>query len=592
MKIPSALNADLRVVALVLAVIVSAQMPGAHSPASRGVKPGVVQFEDIARQSGLTALNVYGGDQHKEFIIETTGNGAAIFDYDNDGWPDIFLPNGSTVAGFSADTAPTGHLYHNNRDGTFTDVTAKAGVARAGWGQGACVGDYDNDGYLDLMVTYWGQNSLYHNNGDGTFTDVTKKAGLETPKDQWSTGCSFIDYDRDRKADIFIVRYVDFTYDSVPKPGQGQWCHWKGVDVMCGPRGLKVGVNALYHNNGDGTFTDVSEKSGITKTSGCYGFTSLPGDYDQDGWPDIYVACDSTPSILYHNNHDGSFTDLGSTAGVAFNEDGTLQAGMGLSADDFTHAGRQDIVKTNFSDDTPTLYINRGNNSFDDVTHSAGLGLITNWLGWGVQFYDFDNSGWPGILIANGHVYPELDGKGLGTSYREPKVAYYNLRNGKFANITGQAGAALSEKHSARGMALGDLFNDGREEALVNNVNEPPSLYRNTAAVGNFVSLQLVSSKSNRAALGARVTLEQGDDEREQELRSGSGYISQSDLRLHFGLGTATKAEKIVIRWPSGFVETLRDLPANQYYVVREGSGVDPKQTHGTSGLRIAGAAK
>jgi enediyne biosynthesis protein E4 len=592
MKIPAAFNADLRVVALVLAVLVSAQMPGAHSPASRGAKPGAVQFEDIARQSGLTALNVYGGDQHKEFIIETTGNGAAIFDYDNDGWPDIFLPNGSTVAGFPAGTAPTGHLYHNNRDGTFTDVTANAGLARAGWGQGACVGDYDNDGYLDLMVTYWGQNSLYRNNGDGTFTDVTKKAGLETPKDQWSTGCSFIDYDRDGKADIFIARYVDFTYDSVPKPGQGEWCHWKGVDVMCGPRGLKAGVNALYHNNGDGTFSDVSEKSGITKTSGCYGFTSLPGDYDQDGWPDIYVACDSTPSILYHNNHDGSFTDLGSTAGVAFNEDGTLQAGMGLSADDFTHEGRQDIVKTNFSDDTPTLYINRGNNSFDDVTHSAGLGLITNWLGWGVQFYDFDNSGWPGILIANGHVYPELDGKGLGTSYREPKVAYYNLRNGKFANITSQAGAALSEKHSARGMALGDLFNDGREEALVNNVNEQPSLYRNTAASGNFVSLQLIGSKSNRAALGATVTLEQGSDKREQEVRSGSGYISQNDLRLHFGLGTAAKAEKIVIRWPSGLVESLRDLPANQYYVVREGSGVDSKQTHGPSGLRIAGAAK
>ena len=355
---------------------------------------------------------------------------------------------------------------------------------------------------------------------------------------------------------------------------------------------MKLGVNALYHNNGDGTFSDVSEKSGITKTSGCYGFTSLPGDYDQDGWPDIYVACDSTPSILYHNNHNGTFTDIAKTAGVAFNEDGTVQAGMGLSADDFTHEGRQDIVKTNFSDDTPTLYLNRGNNSFDDVTFSAGLGLVTNWLGWGVQFYDFDNTGWPGILIANGHVYPELDGKGLSSTYREPKVAYYNLRNGKFANITSQAGAVLSEMHSGRGMALGDLFNDGRQEALVNNVNEVPSLYRNTAAVGNFVSLQLVGSKSNLAALGATVTLEQGNDKREQEVRSGSGYISQSDLRLHFGLGTAAKAEKIVIRWPSGLVETLRDLAANEFYVVREGSGIDAKRTHGTSGLRIAGAAK
>ena len=592
MKNSTSLNADLRVVTLALIAFVSAQTPAAHTAPPRSVKPSVVQFEDIARQAGLTALNVYGGEQHKDFIIETTGNGALIFDYDNDGWPDIFLPNGSTVAGFSAGNAPTGHLYHNNQDGTFSDVTAKAGLTRAGWGQGGCVGDYDNDGNLDFMVTYWGQNSLYHNNGDGTFTDVTKKAGLETPKDQWSTGCSFVDYDRDGKADLFISRYVDFTYDSVPKPGQGQWCQWKGIAVMCGPRGLKLGVNSLYHNDGDGTFSDVSEKSGITKTSGCYGFTSLPGDYDQDGWPDIYVACDSTPSILYHNNHNGTFTDVAKTAGVAFNEDGTVQAGMGLSADDFTHEGRQDIVKTNFSDDTPTLYLNRGNNSFDDVTFSAGLGLVTNWLGWGVQFYDFDNTGWPGILIANGHVYPELDGKGLSSTYREPKVAYYNLRNGKFANITSQAGAVLSEMHSGRGMALGDLFNDGRQEALVNNVNEPPSLYRNTAAVGNFVGLQLVGNKSNRAALGATVTLEQGNDKREQEVRSGGGYISQSDLRLHFGLGTAAKAEKIVIRWPSGLVETLRDLAANQFYVVREGSGIDAKQTHGTSGVRIAGAAK
>jgi enediyne biosynthesis protein E4 len=593
MKISSALSAEVRGVTLALVALVSALMPGARTATPpQGVKPAVVQFEDIARQAGLTALNVYGGDQHKEFIIETTGNGAAIFDYDNDGWPDIFLANGSTVEGFAADAAPIGHLYHNNHDGTFKDVTAKAGLTRTGWGQGACVGDYDNDGYLDLMVTYWGQNSLYHNNGDGTFTDVTKKAGLETAKDEWSTGCSFVDYDRDGKVDLFIARYVDFSYDTAPRPGQAQWCHWKSLDVMCGPQGLKFPVNALYHNNGDGTFTDVSEKSGIRQASDCYGFTSLTADFDHDGWPDIYVACDSTPSLLYHNDHDGTFTEIAKTAGVAYNEDGTLQGSMGVSADDYTHAGFQDIVKTNFSDDTPTLYINRRNNIFDDVTHSAGLGGITNLLGWGVQFYDFDNTGWPDILIANGHVYPEVDVKGVGTTYREPKVAYYNLRNGKFANITSQAGAVLSERHSGRGMALGDLFNDGREEALVNNMNEPPSLYRNTAAVGNFVSLQLIGGKSNRVALGAVVTLEQGNDKREQEVRSGEGYISQNDLRLHFGLGTATKAEKIVIRWPSGLVETLHNLPANQYYVVREGSGIDSKQTHGTSGVRIASSMK
>jgi len=565
----------------------AAQATEASKSQTSKVKPNEVHFEDIAQQAGLSALNVYGGEANKEFIIETTGNGAVIFDYDNDGWPDIYLPNGSTVEGFAKDKAPTAHLYHNNHDGTFTDVTGHAGLARSGWGQGGCVGDYDNDGYLDLFVTYWGRSVLYHNNGDGTFSDVTAKAGLETLRNEWSTGCSFVDYDRDGKADIAVVRYVAFSYDSVPRPGQGRWCQWKGINVMCGPRGLKPGVNALYHNNGDGTFTDVSEKSGILNTTGCYGFTSLTADFDHDGWPDIYVACDSTASVLYHNNHDGTFSDIGRKAGVAYNEDGSEQAGMGLSADDFTHSGYQDIVKTNFSDDTPTLYLNRGGNNFDDVTYSAGLGRIKNWLGWGVEFYDFDNSGWPGILIANGHVYPEVEGSALGTSFREPKVAYYNLRDGSFANITGEAGSVLSELHSGRGMALGDLFNDGHQEAVVNNMNERASLYYNTSPVGNWISLQLIGVKSNRAALGAAVTLQQGNDKNEKEVRSGDGYISQSDLRLHFGLGKSSKAEKIVIRWPSGLIETLADLPANQYYVVREGSGVDHNKTRGPSSVRI-----
>lgn len=557
-----------------------------HIEAAR-TQPGEVHFEDIARRTGLNGLNVNGLDTHKEFIIESTGNGAIVFDYDNDGWPDIFLPNGSTVEGFPKNKPPTGHLYHNNRDGTFTDVTSQAGLARSGWGQGGCVGDYDNDGYLDLLVTYWGQNVLYHNNGDGTFSDVTVKAGLHTTRDEWSTGCSFVDYDRDGKADIFLARYVDFSYDSVPHPGEGRWCQWKGINIFCGPRGLKPAGNALYRNNGDGTFTDVSQKSGVLNSTGCYGFTSLTADFNHDGWPDIYVSCDSTASVLYRNNRDGTFTDIAKNAGVAFNEDGSEQAGMGLSAGDFTHSGYQDIVKTNFSDDTPTLYLNRGSNNFDDVTYSAGLGKIKSWLGWGVQFFDFDNSGWPGILIANGHIYPELEGKALGTSYREPKVAYYNLRNGTFANITSQAGAVLSEVHSARGMALGDLFNDGRQEAVVNNMNETPSLYYNTAPVGNWISLQLVGVRSNRAAIGTVVTLDQGGDKYEQEVRSGGGYISQSDLRLHFGLGKSVRAQKISIRWPSGVVDTLSDLPANQYYVVREGSGVDNSKTHGISPVRI-----
>jgi hypothetical protein len=347
-------------------------------------------------------------------------------------------------------------------------------------------------------------------------------------------------------------------------------------------------VNALYQNNADGTFTDVSQKSGITDATGCYGFTSMAGDFDNDGWPDIYLACDSTANLFYHNNRNGTFSEVGKNSALAYNEDGAMQAGMGLSADDFNHTGYQSIVKTNFSDDTPTLYLNRGNNIFDDVTYTAGLGKIRNWLGWGVQFFDFDNSGWPGILISNGHVYPEVDGKGLGTSYREPKVAYYNLRNGKFTNITVDAGSVLNEHHSGRGMALGDLFNNGREEALVNNMNEKPSVYYNTAPVGNFISLQLVGVKSNRAALGAVVTLMQGSDHRVKEVRSGEGFISQNDLRIHFGLGKFAKAEKITIRWPSGLVEALTGLAANKFYVVREGNGVDVTKTHDSSNLTIS----
>ncbi len=565
-------------VAICAALVCADAQAQKPKPAAANTSARAVRFQDIAARAGLDMLNVFGGDDHKEFLIETTGNGAAIFDYDNDGWPDIYLPNGSRVEGFPKGQEPTGHLYHNNRDGTFTDLTVQAGLGQPGWAQGTCVGDYDNDGNLDLLVTYWGQNILYRNNGHGGFTDVTSAAGLKTPRDEWSTGCSFVDYDRDGKADIFITRYVDFSYDTVPRPGHGQYCQWKGLAVLCGPRGLKTSTNALYHNNGDGTFSDVSRKSGITNVPACYGLTSLTGDFDQDGWPDIYVACDSTPNILYHNDQ-GTFTDIANQAGVAYNDDGLMQAGMGLSAGDFRHQGVEDIVKTNFSNDTPTLYLNRGNNSFDDSTHSSGLGLIRNWLGWGVQFYDFDNSGWPGILIGNGHSFPEVDGKNLGTSYREPKVLYSNLRDGKLKNITPQAGAVLSERHSARGLALGDLFNDGHVEALVNNMNEKPSLYYNFGPAGNFVSLRLIGVKSNRAALGALVTLEQGTSKYAQEVRSGDGYISQSDLRIHFGLGEAAQAEKIVIRWPSGLVETLRNLAANRYYVVREGSGIENDRT-------------
>ncbi len=552
------------------------------APRPAALPPGKippVAFADIAARAGLTAPDVYGGVHHKNFIISTTGNGAVVFDYDNDGWPDIFLVNGSRRGGFPAGAAPTNHLYKNNRDGTFTDVTRPAGLLRSGWGQGACVGDYDNDGHLDLLVTYWGQNVLYHNNGDGTFTDVTAKAGLITDRQEWSTGACFVDYDRDGHLDLFVARYIDFSYNSVPRPGEGRWCQWKGIDVMCGPRGLKGGVNALFHNNGDGTFTDVSEKSGIVHPSGYYGFTPLTGDYDQDGWPDIYVSDDSTPNILYHNLKNGAFTDIAAMAGVAYNQDGAEQAGMGVSAGDYLRNGRLDIVKTNFSDDTPTLYRNDGQEMFDDVTYAAGLGNITRYLGWGVMFWDFDNSGWLGLFICNGHVYPEVDEHKLGVTFKEPKVVYYNLHDGRFANITARAGADLRRHHAARGLALGDLFNQGRLSGVVNNMNEPPSLYYNSAPVGNFISLKLEGVKSNRSAIGAGVTVEANGSPLYDEVRSGGSFISQNDLRLHFGLGSAREAEKITIRWPSGLLETLKQVEANRFYTVREGEGIDAKRT-------------
>jgi hypothetical protein len=399
-------------------------------------------------------------------------------------------------------------------------------------------------------------------------------------------GCSFVDYDRHGNVDILVVRYVDFSYDSVPRPGQGRWCQG-GTNVKCGPRGLQPGVSALYYNNSDGTFTDVSQKSGFLNTTQCYGFTSLTADFDHDGWPDIYVACDSNACILYHNNQNGTFTDIGKKAGVAYNEDGSEQAGMGLSADDFTHSGYEDLVKTNFSDDTPTLYLIVATTILMMLPTVPGLaGSGTAWVG-ECNSMTLILAGWPGILIANGHVYPEVDGKALGTSYREPKAAYDKLHDGTFANITADAGVALSEPHSGRGMALADLFNEGHQEALVNNMNERPSLYYNSAPAGNWISLKLVGVKSNRAALGAGVTLEQGSDKHEREVRSGDGDISQGDLRLHFGLGKSSRAEKIVIRWPSGLIETLSDLPANQYYVVHEGSGVDQSKVHGVSSVRI-----
>ena len=571
-KPPHLSNAALVPGCLLLTCLAFAQRTGEGAVSQDPIpKPPKINFVDIAASAGLTAKTVAGDEKRKKYIIETTGSGAAFIDYDNDGWPDVFLVNGSTLAGFPKGQEPTSHLYHNNGDGTFTDVSRKAGVALTGWGQGVCAGDYDNDGWVDLFITFWGHNVLLHNNGDGTFTDVTKKVGLWNDKVRWGTGCAFIDYDRDGKLDLFVSEYVDFDPNHTPEPGSSSLCQWKGISVMCGPRGLQGTRNELYHNNGDGTFSDVSDKSAVSKTDPYYCFTALTGDFDNDGWPDIFVACDSTPSLLFHNNHDGTFAEIAVKAGVAYNEDGREQAGMGAHAVDYDGDGWLDIIRTNFSDETSTLYRNNGDGTFTDATYVSGLGVNTQFLGWGTLFIDVDNDGWPDLFMANGHVYPEVDSNGLNSTFRERKVLYWNQHNGKFKDISLDAGPGITTPFNSHGVAAADFDNDGAVEILVNNSHDAPSLLKNYGEHGNWVSLKLVGTKSNRDAIGARVTVSAAGHNQLQEVRSGGGYISQSDFRLHFGLGKAAKAETVEVKWPSGQRQVFHDVEADKFYLIEEG---------------------
>ncbi len=541
--------------------------------AAQSQQARLADFEDVAQKAGITISNVFGGVDSKKYIIETTGTGVAIFDYDNDGWPDIFIVNGTRLEGFSTGQAPTNHLYRNNHDGTFSDVTLKAGLAATGWGQGVCVGDYDNDGWEDLYVTYYGTNLLYHNER-GIFKEVGKHSDVSGSGKSWGTGCAFVDYDRDGKVDLFVATYVDFDLSKAPAPGERASCMWKGVAVMCGPRGLPWSKNILYHSLGGGKFEDVTAKAHIDQAAGHYAFSVSIFDYDNDGWPDIYVACDSTPSILYHNNHDGTFTDVAVLAGAAFNEDGREQAGMGSTVADFNGDGKLDIFRTNFSDDTSTLYRNNGNGTFDDVTFEAGLGLHTQYLGWGTMFLDFDNDGWTDILVVNGHVYPEVDKQHLGSDYQEPKILYHNNGNGTFSDISAEAGSGITTIASARGLAVGDFWNDGRISAVVSNMNAPPSLLVNQIRNGNhWIAFRLIGTKSNRDGIGGRVTVQAGGRIRIDEVRSGSSYSSSSDMRVHFGLGRTEKVDLLQVRWPSGVVERFENLRADSIHNLKEGTG-------------------
>jgi enediyne biosynthesis protein E4 len=546
-------------------------------PPNPSESPGIL-FVDTAASAGITHKTIFGSETSDKYLLETTGCGVAFFDFDNDGWLDIFFVNGSRLDGFPKGQEPVNHLYKNNHDGTFTDVTQKAGLAHSGWGQGVCVGDYDNDGFDDLFITYWGKNVLYHNNGDGTFTDVSEKAGVAGTRVRWGTGCAFVDYDRDGRLDLFAANYCDGDLSTWPLPDSGP-CLYKGGLVACGPPGLPGGKNILYHNNGDGTFTDVSERSGILKENGTYGLGVLTGDFDNDGWPDIYVANDSQPSAFYHNNHDGTFTDIGIMAGCAYSQDGKPQAGMGATAGDYDCDGWLDIFRTNFSEDTDSLYHNVGKAVFDDVTFAAGLGMNTKNLSWGCGFLDLDNDGWADIFVASGHIYPEIEKLDIDIHYRQAKTIYLNQRNGHFLDISKQVGEAVQRPISARGAAFGDFDNDGDMDVVVNPVNDYPQLFRcgpapGQTAANHWIKIKAIGTKSNRSGIGARILCVAGDHKQIDEVRSGGSWASQNDLRVHFGLGQATKVDRLEVHWPSGNIDMSENIPADQLVTIQEGRGM------------------
>lgn len=525
-----------------------------------------VRFTDITKQAGITFKHISAAE--KRYIVESMSGGVALLDYDNDGFLDIYFVNSLTVDLVKSRGKTKSALYHNNGNGSFTDVTDKAGVGDIGWGMGVAVGDYNNDGFDDLYVTCVGANHLLKNNGNGTFTDVTGIARVGDPR--WSAGAAFVDYDNDGKLDFLVSNYVAFDFKKLPEFGQGKLCQYKGVPVQCGPRGLPGDGDTLYHNNGDGTFDDVTKKAGVSDPNGYYGMGVICSDFDEDGWVDIYVANDSTPNFLYHNNGDGTFKEIGFTSGTAVNENGSEQGSMGVTVADYDHDGRLDLFVTNFDDDYNTLYHNDGHNSFTDVSYAAKVAAISlPYVGWGTKFFDYDNDGWVDIFVANGHVYPQIP------TYLQRNFVHKNNRDGTFTEMGLQLGAPFLEKRVGRGAAFGDIDNDGDVDVVINNLDGAPQLLRNDGGnANNSVLIKTIGVKSNRDGIGARIKIVSGDLIQMDEVRSGDSYISQSDLRLHFGLGHRTKIDLIEIRWPGGTVDTIKDANVNKVVTVKEGQGI------------------
>ena len=536
----------------------------------------------MGKAAGLTHPTIYGSADNPRYILETIGCGAAFFDYDNDGWLDIFILNGRTLDEVPA--GATNRLYRNNRDGTFTDVTEEAGLVRQGWACGVCIGDYNNSGYDDLFITNWGQNVLYRNNGDGTFSDVTEDAGLSRPDVRWGSGCTFLDYNRNGHLDLFVANYLEFDFDTVPLPGESSVCVWKGVPVVCGPRGLRRGHNLLYRNNGDGTFTDVSVDSGIASATESYALSAVAADFDNDGWQDIFVACDSSPSLLYRNNGDGTFSEEALERGCAVSEDGAEQAGMGVAVGDYDCSGSLDLFKTHFSDDTHVLYRNDGQGYFEDMTLRSGIGVETRYVGWGAGLADLDNSGLPDIFFVTGSVYPQVAREFERYPAATPRVLFRNLGDGRFEQLFEEAGDAVAEARSSRGCAFGDFDNDGDVDILIVNLNEPPSLLRNDLrGRANWLKVKLVGVDSNRGAIGATVVASYGGRRQAQAVLSQSSFHSANDSRLHFGLGEAPSAD-LEVRWPTGKTEAFPAVKANALVRIEEGVGiVDREEWSGKS---------